>query len=230
MGLVNKFCPDCGKQLRDKRSKRCWDCAAKIRQTRPRQCKSCGAPPPDARGFRGARGMCRTCAMKAFGKEKIASSTCYVTLHCEWCGKEYTDLASQIKTRTFCCVPCFNQWTSANKSGKNSHMWKGGCIQYYGPNWRKQRKEARKRAGFKCEYCAKDEDINGKALDVHHIKPFKDFGYIPDENDFYKQANDLGNLVALCMICHRNIEWNNIIITSRLDLPPVPIDIGLKLC
>ena len=89
-------------------------------------------------------------------------------------------------------------------------------------DWRKQRKEVRNRSGFKCEYCAKDEDINGKALDIHHIKPFKDFGYIPNENDFYKQANELLNLVALCMSC--------IIITSRLDLPLKPIDIGSQFC
>jgi 5-methylcytosine-specific restriction endonuclease McrA len=68
------------------------------------------------------------------------------------------------------------------KGAKKSGTWSGGDISYYGPNWLKQRRLARKR----------------KELSVHHIIPFRSF------NGDWERANELPNLICLCEYpCHR---------------------------
>jgi DEAD/DEAH box helicase domain-containing protein len=41
---------------------------------------------------------------------------------------------------------------------------------------------------------------------VHHITPFRAFGYAPGLNDLYQLANRLDNLITLCPSCHRRAE------------------------
>jgi DEAD/DEAH box helicase domain-containing protein len=106
----------------------------------------------------------------------------------------------------------------------------------YGPNWETQRNAARARDGFRCRECGALEpppsqpspvaDPTGEGADsppqrngaagrgqgrsrqhhVHHIRPFRDFGYIRGQNDNYRLANDLDNLITLCASCHRRVE------------------------
>lgn len=76
----------------------------------------------------------------------------------------------------------------------------------YGPNWRQQRLRVRGREGFRCAHCRIHEAELGRELDVHHITPFREFGYLPGENDAYLAANELSNLIALCPTCHRRAE------------------------
>lgn len=78
----------------------------------------------------------------------------------------------------------------------------------YGPNWELQRNAARARDGFKCRQCGKSENNEGvgRQHDVHHIQPFRTFGYIPDVNEHYKLANALENLITLCATCHQRTE------------------------
>jgi DEAD/DEAH box helicase domain-containing protein len=76
----------------------------------------------------------------------------------------------------------------------------------YGPNWTAQREAARARDGYRCRTCGVPEATLGGQHDVHHIRPFREFGYVPGENDAYLQANALDNLIALCVRCHRRAE------------------------
>ncbi len=74
----------------------------------------------------------------------------------------------------------------------------------YGPNWQRQRRLALERDGFACRTCgANAADI---MLHVHHIRPFREYGYVPGENENYRQANVVDNLVSLCPSCHRLAE------------------------
>ena len=75
----------------------------------------------------------------------------------------------------------------------------------YGPNWGAQREAARRRDGYRCQQCGAPEQ-KGRQHDVHHIRPFRAFGYVPGENDAYLQANALDNLVTLCPRCHHRVE------------------------
>ena len=75
----------------------------------------------------------------------------------------------------------------------------------YGPNWPEQREKARARDGFRCTLCGVPESSN-RQHDVHHIRPFRAFGYIPGKNTHYLLANRLENLRTLCRSCHRKVE------------------------
>jgi DEAD/DEAH box helicase domain-containing protein len=75
----------------------------------------------------------------------------------------------------------------------------------YGPDWIAQRDAARARDGHVCRQCGAPER-QGRHHDVHHITPFRAFGYIPGVNDFHTIANRLDNLITLCSTCHRRVE------------------------
>jgi DEAD/DEAH box helicase domain-containing protein len=74
-----------------------------------------------------------------------------------------------------------------------------------GPNWAEQRDRARARDGHCCRHCSAPERPD-RAHDVHHIQPFRTFGYVRGKNDQYLEANRLENLVTLCSSCHRRVE------------------------
>ncbi len=75
----------------------------------------------------------------------------------------------------------------------------------YGPNWQKQRQKTLVRDGNRCRTCGA-EARPGTGLHVHHIRPFREYGYNPGENNAYQLANDVDNLVTLCPSCHRQAE------------------------
>ena len=72
----------------------------------------------------------------------------------------------------------------------------------YGPNWQAQREKALERDGYRCRTCGAVED----PLHVHHVRPFREYGYVPGRNRNYLEANRLENLVTLCPSCHRRAE------------------------
>lgn len=75
----------------------------------------------------------------------------------------------------------------------------------YGPNWPAQRDAARARDRYRCRRCGAPER-DGRQHEVHHITPFRLFGYVPGVNDLYRLANALDNLITLCPVCHRRAE------------------------
>jgi DEAD/DEAH box helicase domain-containing protein len=75
----------------------------------------------------------------------------------------------------------------------------------YGPTWQQQRQLARQRDGYRCTQCGAAEKP-GRQHDVHHIRPFRSFGYLPGLNENDKIANHLSNLRTLCRTCHQRIE------------------------
>ena len=78
-------------------------------------------------------------------------------------------------------------------------------INNYGPNWEEQRQAVRARDRYRCTQCSTPEP-RGKEHDVHHLTPFRAFGFIPGINDNYRLANRLENLVLVCRSCHQRIE------------------------
>ena len=83
----------------------------------------------------------------------------------------------------------------------------------YGPNWQQQRRLALARDNHRCRTCGagpglpdSEKAARSIILHVHHIRPFREYGYVPGHNDNYLSANDLENLVTLCPGCHRQAE------------------------
>lgn len=142
-----------------------------------------------------------------------------VMVECAYCGKQITRVRAEVENRSemfFCNTKCHGKWRSENKTGVNHPNWRGGWCPYYGPNWARQRIEARKRDNYHCQYCGKSEKANGKRLDVHHIVPFRKFKYVSGENENYKEANKLSNLISLCVHCHKKAEAGLIPIQPKL--------------
>jgi 5-methylcytosine-specific restriction endonuclease McrA len=72
---------------------------------------------------------------------------------------------------------------------------------------------ARKRDNFTCQRCGITTEETGKSLDVHHIKPYREF------NGDHKSAHHLDNLITLCNSCHQIVEWE-----SGVRVAPLAID------
>ena len=75
----------------------------------------------------------------------------------------------------------------------------------YGPTWNKAREAARARDGSRCCSCGAPER-GGRQHDVHHLRPFREFGYGRGVNNHDQLANALDNLVTLCPACHHRTE------------------------
>lgn len=119
---------------------------------------------------------------------------------CLQCNKQFQVKQSHAERRKFCKKSCQVEWQRLNNalvSGENNFNWQGGYNPYYGPNWRQQRRNARYRDNYTCQRCHITEKEYGHQLDVHHIKPFREFGI-----EHYKEANHLGNLICYCNTCH----------------------------
>jgi DEAD/DEAH box helicase domain-containing protein len=75
-----------------------------------------------------------------------------------------------------------------------------------GPDWERQRSLALVRDGQRCRLCGA-QAAPGRALHVHHIRPFRTFGWQPGRADgLSAAANQLDNLITLCAACHVRAE------------------------
>jgi DEAD/DEAH box helicase domain-containing protein len=87
---------------------------------------------------------------------------------------------------------------------RDQGWWRPDPVGYRGPDWQAQRRRARERDGCHCVHCgAMEQD---RQHDIHHLRPFRDFGYVRGENQAYREANHLANLVTLCRVCHARAE------------------------
>ncbi|HET7011788.1 MAG TPA: DEAD/DEAH box helicase [Anaerolineales bacterium] len=75
----------------------------------------------------------------------------------------------------------------------------------YGPDWMRASAAARQRDGFRCRQCGAPERP-GRVHDVHHLQPFRSFGYVAGSNRKDLEANALDNLITLCSTCHHRAE------------------------
>jgi DEAD/DEAH box helicase domain-containing protein len=74
-----------------------------------------------------------------------------------------------------------------------------------GPDWASQRALALERDGQRCRLCGL-EGSDRRPLHVHHIRPFRGFGWVKGENEAWREANRLDNLISLCASCHAAAE------------------------
>jgi DEAD/DEAH box helicase domain-containing protein len=75
----------------------------------------------------------------------------------------------------------------------------------YGPDWDKMREEILTRDGHRCRKCGAGEPP-GRSHDVHHLRPFREFGYVRGGNRNDRLANAPENLITLCRACHHRAE------------------------
>jgi len=128
-----------------------------------------------------------------------------VSVRCTWCGESLSRKKSRVLNheRQFCDEECEGAWRSQRQSGDGNPNWQGGIDDEYpfGSNWEEQRVKALERDEV-CQRCG--EDGSGARLSVHHIESRRSF----DKSDLESEANDLENLITLCMPCHGAVEHN----------------------
>ena len=180
-------------------------CSSKAQQKRvARICQTCGTSFEVAECFtRGERQgvYCSdACRQKRTGGSR--------NVPCAVCGKPIRRKPNQLHrySEPCCSARCTGVLHSRDRSGADNPHWKGGYQEYYGPNWPRQRNAARKRDKYRCQHCGASEKKLGRELDVHHIQPFRTFGYVVGQNETYKLANELTNLISLCNVCHQAVE------------------------
>ena len=156
----------------------------------PIPCEVCGTM------FKHANSAVRHCSWECRNKGLVTA----VERKCEQCGKLYRAFACEAKRgRKFCSHAC---------SERANH--KGGRILAFGTHWKRIRLAVLERDKI-CRLCGKDNQKNGRSLDVHHIQSRRDHLIID-------VANDAKNLVALCRSCHLRTEHT--ITHGRTDLLP----------
>lgn len=157
-----------------------------------------------------ARSFCSTACLREWLKANVPSGADHpqyvarTSAPCEACGKPIEGMPSQFRRNRgrFCSVECRVKWQreSGYSSGPKSGSWLGGYEEYYGSSWPAQRRKARHRDGYCCQRCGISEADLGRQLDVHHVKPLREF-----DGD-YGAANALKNLMSLCNPCHLMVE------------------------
>lgn len=128
-----------------------------------------------------------------------------ITQTCERCGREFSVSNCRDGEARFCSEQCTGEWLSENITGEDHPRWAGGAAPY-GEGWTPRKKQrVRIRDQARCRDCGMTESDHyseyGRALDVHHITPAREF-----KDD--KKRNAMENLISLCVRCHR--EWEKI--------------------
>lgn len=146
------------------------------------------------------------CSQECAGRANVGNIARWApsafTAACEQCGAPFETTPKRTCGR-FCRHACFAAWMADGNAlaGEHNPKWRGGRLPYYGASWQRARRQTRLRDG-NCQDCGITPSALGKALDVHHLVPFRAFGV-----ERHREANDLANLVALCPPCHMRWEW-----------------------
>ncbi|MBI4729844.1 MAG: HNH endonuclease [Acidobacteria bacterium] len=97
--------------------------------------------------------------------------------------------------RKFCSRSCARAtYNREHLRGRRNGRWRGGRAMGYGPRWKAIKEQVRARDRV-CRSCGKTPERNGRALDVHHLVPFR-----------FSGDNSLENLSALCRSCHMRAD------------------------
>jgi len=137
-----------------------------------------------------------------------------ITLVCQTCGDEYQTTKGQVEHRgsRYCSRECQAAAKSLQMRGPANPNYKGGGSSDYGPNWGSQKCKVRNRDGHRCRSC----NVGRRGLDVHHIKPIRDF-----DGD-WESANQFDNLITLCRSCHLKVEYGSLCLLRPSPLQKAP--------
>lgn len=213
-GKVECPCAACGKMVHRAPSavrgavycsKKCQDSVGRVIVP----CDWCGAEKEMTKWEQGRtpNHFCNRECFAAWQKSDKNPQNKQIRVTCTMCDQEFMRSPSGYREGkpNFCSKTCADVHQKQLR-GLNHWNWRGGGKIYYGDNWSEQRRAAVRRDNYRCQRCRRFRGQEGAKLDVHHIKPFKSFGYIPGVNENYKEANDLSNLVTLCKSCHTTVE------------------------
>lgn len=148
----------------------------------------------------------KNCRQSYFAEhgDKVGRQPNKLEFECDYCGKTNERIPAEVKAynKNFCDRECRARWFSINQAGEDHPNWKGGVGSYYGDNWPRKRRQARKRDRYECFFCGiKDgasKMVHGAELHVHHVRRKESF-------DSIEESNTLSNLLTLCAFCHQRV-------------------------
>jgi len=125
------------------------------------------------------------------------------TVECDNCSSIFEVIPSRSKKARFCSRQCAGEWVSENMTGNDHPLYNGGYRVYDSAAYEKNRADALKRDGHKCQMCGMKEKAHlsqfDQGLHTHHIRPILNHG----ENE---DPHRVENLITLCNSCHRVAE------------------------
>jgi 5-methylcytosine-specific restriction endonuclease McrA len=144
-------------------------------------CVTCGGTlPPRARRF---------CSKRCNDRWRCSVRT--VPFSCPGCGQTVLLPRKKVGIQRYCTRACATAtYNRTHLTGPRNGRWRGGRILSYGFEWKKIKREIRERDGA-CKSCGKTAEQNGRALDVHHLDPYR-----------FSGSHSPENLIALCRSCH----------------------------
>src|SRR5579864_5114902 len=114
---------------------------------------------------------------------------------CPECGTRVLVPANKLSRRKYCTRSCATAaYNTRNLLGERNPILQGGRALSYGPGWKAVKEQVRAR-DVVCQGCGLTGTESGRALDVHHLQPFR-----------FSGDNPLDNLVALCRSCHMRAD------------------------
>jgi len=220
--LPNRVCDGCGFEFYDSQARReyCDDCNLNAAEhngnwrgaKETTTCERCGSAfeyyPSNKDGV-----YCADCVAESeeFLGDSYVKDAEWVTKECEQCDEPMEILQSRIERGEgrFCSLGCVGDWLSDNIVGEQHHQWKEGETLYRG-DWWSARRRARERDNYECRVCGMDSSKLNRELDVHHIRPIREF-------DDPQESHTLDNVITLCRSCHRKAEVGNISVPDPTD-------------
>jgi HNH endonuclease len=126
-----------------------------------------------------------------------------VLVKCTECGTEVLRMPSQLRhaKKSFCSTLCHDAWREKHQVGQNCPNWRGGKAREYGWSWPNAKRKVKKRDSQTCQECGITREDYGKALEVHHKIPFREFGL-----ERHLEGNNPSNLITVCNRCHWRLE------------------------
>lgn len=225
MGI--KICVICGKVFDDHWhnkqkfcSRACWNEYDRLnRPPNPLDliCENCGKPFQKFPGAARIKAKHHFCSRECDGQWRTKGGNPIgenhpeynsIKVHCSYCGRGLIRQPYRLRNYQFqfCDSKCFGAWRSHNIHSEKHPRWRGGRLPDYGPEWLRIAEAIRQRDGYQCRNCGISQADYGKKLSVHHIIPFRSFGYKRGENENHILAHASENLITLCDPCHMRIE------------------------
>lgn len=147
--------------------------------------------------------QCLYCTLPLRGHDRWCSKQCFEcwraetpteVQHCPRCDRDFLAPVTYTRRRIYCSRTCYAAHFNQSRTGARNGRWRGGRALSYGPGWKPIRALVRARDRV-CRACGKTPEENGRALDVHHLEPYR-----------FSGTNELDDLVALCRSCHARAD------------------------
>lgn len=146
-----------------------------------RQCSTCSAEYRSIERVLGTSGRCKRCAKR-----------CLLIVKCPGCGLERIADSRYPQCKSCAATGKNNpNWKNGGGSGLAGRFGRDGA----GLSWKKQRKLALERDGYRCCDCGKTAAQLGRNPDVDHVVPYR-----------VSLSHNLDNLMTRCHSCHMTAE------------------------